>query len=414
MSQASLPIHPTSIGGLLTAERVTAWSGVLLIAECLTLLFFIAGTHGWIVPLPGPVSSDYVSFYAAGTLAAAGTPSLAYDTAAHYTAEQAAAAPGIAYFYFFYPPVFLLLCRLFAALPYLASYIVFQLVTGAAWLLGLRQVLRVSGSAWLLPCIAFPAAFWNIGLGQNAFLTASLFAFATCFVDRRPWLAGVLFGALCYKPHFGLLVPIALIAGRRWRTIAGAAIGVLGLVLVSGAIFGWQTWLSFLHQFAASRGTFEAGKVTFAHIVTPFGAARLAGASVSLAYTLQIVASLCASACVGLLWWRCCRPGPRNAALLAGTLLSVPVALPYDLLNAFVAAAWLVRDAMEQGDASRHAPLLTLLFLTPLFSLGLGRALHLQLAPCALATLLILCLQRGLEVPLAPRLEAPSTVSTSP
>jgi hypothetical protein len=77
-------------------------------------LFLVAGTHGLIVPLAGPTSTDFVSFYAAGALADAGTPELAYDQAAHDAAEQRATAAGVEYRFFYYPPVFLLLC---AALP---------------------------------------------------------------------------------------------------------------------------------------------------------------------------------------------------------------------------------------------------------------------------------------------------------
>ncbi|MGI4952831.1 MAG: hypothetical protein ACRYGM_13605, partial [Janthinobacterium lividum] len=46
------------------------------------------------VPGAAPISIDFVSFYAAGALANAGTPALAYDQAAHRLAEAAATAPG--------------------------------------------------------------------------------------------------------------------------------------------------------------------------------------------------------------------------------------------------------------------------------------------------------------------------------
>ena len=42
-------------------------------------------------------------------------------------------------------------------------------------------------------------------------------------MERRPALAGVCLGLLTYKPQFGLLFPLVLIADRRWRTIAVAA-----------------------------------------------------------------------------------------------------------------------------------------------------------------------------------------------
>jgi hypothetical protein len=59
-------------------------------------------------------------------------------------------------------------------------------------------------------------------LRQNSLLTAALFGAATLFVDRRPSVAGVLFGALCYEPPFGLLVPVALAAQKNWRAFAAA------------------------------------------------------------------------------------------------------------------------------------------------------------------------------------------------
>ena len=373
----------------------------MLAAECFTFLFFVAGTHGWIVKLKAPTTTDYVSFYAAGRLAAGSTPALAYDPAAHYLAEQSVTAPGIGYVYFFYPPTFLLLCRLLALLPYLISFIVFELATGIAWLAGIACILARPCRAWLLPCLAFPALFWNVGFGQNALLTASLFAFATVALERRPWLAGLLFGALCYKPHFGLLVPVALLFGRQWRSIAGAACSLVGLTVLSVAVFGWHIWAAFLRVFLASRLTFEAGHVTLSHLVTPFGAVLLASATTSWAYRVQAAISLFAACCVAWLWWRDDRPGLRHAALIVGTLLSIPVALTYDLLSAAVAAAWLMRDAADQGRSDRDAPLLGLLFLTPLAGPVLGRALHLQLSPLALLTLLLLSLHHSATTPVA-------------
>src|SRR6202007_3224914 len=104
----------------------------------------------------------------------------------------------------------------------------------------------------VIAILAFPAVWWNFGLGQNAFLTAALFGAATLLVDRRPILAGLLFGALCYKPHFGLLVPLALAAGGRWRCFAAAAASAGGLVLASLMVFGSSTWEAFLAAAAGS------------------------------------------------------------------------------------------------------------------------------------------------------------------
>ena len=70
---------------------------MLLAIEIAAFLFFAAGTHELIVPLAKPTTTDFVSFYAAGTLADTGSPQLAYNKAEHYAAEQRATRPGIDY-----------------------------------------------------------------------------------------------------------------------------------------------------------------------------------------------------------------------------------------------------------------------------------------------------------------------------
>ena len=60
----------------------------MLAVEIAFFIFFAAGTHGLIVPLKRPTSTDFVSFYAAGSLANADTAFLAYNQADHYAAEE--------------------------------------------------------------------------------------------------------------------------------------------------------------------------------------------------------------------------------------------------------------------------------------------------------------------------------------
>ena len=97
------------LGASLERRRFLTYCGVALVVESVVFLFLVAGTHGLIVPLSRPTSTDFVSFYAAGALADAGTPELSYDQLAHYRSEENATAAGIEYRFFYYPPVFLLL-----------------------------------------------------------------------------------------------------------------------------------------------------------------------------------------------------------------------------------------------------------------------------------------------------------------
>jgi len=370
--------------------RLFAWSLILACAELAATLFFVAGTHGWIVPLEAPTTTDFASFYAAGKLAAAGMARLAYDRAAHQAAEWAATEPGVPYQFFYYPPVFLLLAAPLARLPYLCAFAVFEAATLAFYLAALRPIARPRGWRWLVPALGFPAVFWTLGLGQNAFLSAALFALGTRLLDRKPLLAGLAFGCLAFKPHLGVLLPVALLAGRHWRAIGGAAAAAGALALLSWAVFGGAAWAAFLAAFAGAHGTYENGRIELAGMITVFAAARLLGAPVALAYAAQALAGVAAAAVVARLFWRGAPLPARAAGLIAGTLLAVPVLLLYDLMPLAVAGAWLLPRARGAAPGRGAFAAMLVLYTAPLYCRPLGLALHLGVAPLASAAVLLL------------------------
>jgi alpha-1,2-mannosyltransferase len=380
-------------GAWLDRERLFGYTAILGALELLTFLFMIAGTHGLVVRIDHPTTTDFVSFYGAGMLANDGTPALAYDHAAHYAAEQQAREPGIGYQYFYYPPVYLLLCSALARLPYIASFIVFETATLALFIAVAFAILGEWRWRMLVPLLAFPCVFWNFGLGQNAFLTAALFGAATLFVDRRPGLAGMLFGALCYKPHVALLVPVALAASRRWRAFAAAAATAAALIALSVACFGWDTWRAFFATFAHSNATYDSGRIDFNGFATPFGAIRLLGGSPVLAYLAQGLATLAAATLVAIVW----RRGPslpiRAAALAAGSLVAAPVLLIYDGMLAAVAGLWLARDWRRAIPWEKTA--IAALFVVPLFARNAASFLHAPVLPSAAIALFVLAALRA-------------------
>jgi alpha-1,2-mannosyltransferase len=334
-------------GRPLTRRSVTICCAILIVFEIGLFLFAVAGTYGLIVPLRRPATTDFVSFFAAGKLAAAGTPQLAYDQIAHYAAEQHAAQPGIQYNYFYYPPIFLIVCDILAHFPYLIAFGLFEATTLALYLLVAHQILNKDSIVNLVPVLALPPVFWTIGMGQNAFLTAALFGAATFFIDRRPTVAGLLFGGLCYKPHFALLVPVALIAGRHWRAFAATFASAALLSSVSLLLFGRPTWDAFLIAAAASPGVYGSGRIALGGFVTPFGAVLLLGGGLAFAYAVQAIATISAAVLVAVVWHRA-DPLPIRAAILAAaTLVAVPLAIVYDLMLASIAGLWLLRAGEE-------------------------------------------------------------------
>jgi alpha-1,2-mannosyltransferase len=382
------------LGAALHRNRVLVYCRVLLAVETAVFLFLVAGTHGLIVPLAGPTSTDFVSFYAAGALADSGKPELAYDQAAHDAAEQRATAAGVEYRFFYYPPVFLLLCAALASLPYLAAFLVFEALTLALCLIVMRETLAERDWSAVIPVLPFPAVFWTLGLGQNSFLTAALFGVGTLWIDRRPILAGICFGALCYKPHFALLVPVALLTGRDWRALGaflGSAVALCGLSLV---IFGWDTWQDYLAAAAGSHATYASGRINFGGLITPFGGVLLAGGTPNAAYVAQAAATLGAGLLVAFVWRRGLPLPIRAATLAAASLVAVPVALIYDFMLAAVAAAWLVRDPAGLAGWERVA--LTALFVLSMIPPSLAEAWHVPAGPLLALALLVLIAARAL------------------
>jgi alpha-1,2-mannosyltransferase len=383
-----------ALGVALDRDRVLAYCRILLAVETAVFLFLVAGTHGVIVPLARPTSTDFVSFYAAGSLADSGRPELAYDQVAHDAAEQGATAAGIEYRFFYYPPVFLLLCAALAHLSYLAAFLVFEAATLALFLIVTREILAECNWSTIIPVLAFPATFWTLGLGQNAFLTAALFGAGTLCIDRRPILAGFCFGALCYKPHFAVLVPVALLAGRHWRALAaslGSAAALCGLSLIA---FGWETWQGFAAAAAGSDATYASGRINFGGLITPFGGVLLAGGTPNAASMAQVAATLGAGLVVAFVWRRGLSLPLRGATLAAATLVAVPVALIYDLMLAAVAAAWLVRD--PAGIAGWERVALAALFVLSITPPGLAEAWHVPAGPIVALGLLALVAARAL------------------
>src|SRR5262249_15252789 len=158
---------------------------------------------------------------------------------------------------------------------------------------------------WVLLAVAFPAVFVNLGHGQNGLLTAALLGGALALLEARPILAGLLFGLLAYKPQFGLMIPLALVAGGYWRTIAAAAVTGALVVVATLASFGPETWHAFFASTGFSRTVLlETGDVGWHKMQSVFAWVRMWGGSVTLAYAVQGAVTL-ALAGASIWLWRC-------------------------------------------------------------------------------------------------------------
>jgi arabinofuranan 3-O-arabinosyltransferase len=336
-------------------------------------------SHWWIYDPDGlGIPTDFVNVWAAGKLALQGHPAQAWDWDIQKQVELALLRQDfIGYFAWHYPPPFLFIASLLAQLPYPAAFIGWVSASFVPYLAMMRAVVgRPFG--WLL-AIAFPMVFNNTLVGQNGFLTAALIGGTLYLIPVRPILAGVCLGLLTYKPQYGLLFPIVLIAASQWTVFVTAGVVAVMMALVSWLAFGTESWQAFFHWMPMfSQAFLTEGKATWWKLQSLFSMVRYLGGTEQLAWACQWV--LTASVAVVLvLMWRSRLPYTLKAAALAvGTLLTTPYLFMYDMMVLAIPVAFLVRMGLRSGFRPYELPALgcaLALFLTFTFTgqpTGLG------------------------------------------
>jgi alpha-1,2-mannosyltransferase len=382
-------------GDWLTSARARGYSQVLLVICAIAFSGWIAISDGLIDRNGKPLGTDFSNVYAAGALTWQGRPADAYEPARQHAAEKAIFGGREVPFYgWHYPPFFFVVAFLVAAVPYAYGLALWLVASFAAYLATLRAILPRPET--LLIAAAFPAVFINTGHGQNGFLTAALLGAALHWLDRRPWLAGLLIGCLAYKPQFGVLIPIALLAGRRWSTIGAAIVTVAALVTLSFAALGGGVW----HAFADSMNftqtvVLEQGGTGWEKIQSVFSAVRNWGGNLATAYAAQGALALLLAASLAWLWHSDAAFELKAAALAAGSLLATPYVLDYDLVVLAVAIAFLARHGLRCGFRDFEISLLAAAWLVPLLSRAIAGVTGLPLGLIVLLALYGFTLRRA-------------------
>ncbi len=372
-------------GDFLNATRLTAWSRILAAALAVFATVYVVKTVLHSASPDADLGADFTCYWAAGQMALHGLAAAVYEPSVLAAAQHnARTLPPNAFFPFYYPPPYLLLCVPLALLPYWVAMAVFVLGSLALLLVALRPLLPPG--IGLLPPLAFPGVLITAGTAQNGFLSAACFAGFAALADTRPILAGACLGALACKPQLAVCAPVALLFAGRWRCLGAAAAAFAALCLASLAAFGIAPWLAFLHHAGAASGTIAGGMLDEGKIMSSFIAARLLGAGFWLAGTVQ---ALVAAAVLVILFVRQAAPAPLAGGLLAAAaLLATPYLADYDLacmLPALaVAASLAARTGWQPGDKI----LLLAAYMMPLLARGVANRTGMQLAPLGIALLL--------------------------
>jgi arabinofuranan 3-O-arabinosyltransferase len=304
----------------------------------------------WVLDELGrPLPTDFVNVYAAGRLVLDGHAGAAYDWTIHRQAEHAAIGYAFdGYFNWPYPPTFLFAAAVLALLPPAPAMLAWMAATLPLYVATIRAIIG-SRVAIALAC-GFAGVPWTLWVGQNGFLTAALIGGALFWIEKRPVAAGILLGLLTYKPHFGLLFPIALAVGGHWRVIAAASVTACAFAFASTLAFGWDSWHAFVQAiFATGEMVFGEGRAGLVKQQSLMGCVRWLGGGTWLAGTLQATLMAACASAVALAWRRPLAYELKAAVLGVGAMLATPYLYIYDFPVLALPMAFVVRLGLGGG-----------------------------------------------------------------
>ena len=334
-------------GGLPTAALFVIALLIAMNTICLPVLFLVGN---WIVDGDGHNSlADFGTLWTSGALVRDHHPVLAYDWDAVRQAMTALTGNDhLARFGFHYPPPFLFVVALLAQLPYRLSFVLWVIGSTVPYAAVVRAIVaRPIG--WIV-ALAFPALFFNSIIGQNGCLTAVLMGGALLFLPTRPVLSGIFLGLLTYKPQYGLLFPLVLVATGQWRVIFSAAATTVVLFAVSWLAFGTATWLAFLQQApVASQAFLSNGEASFGKIQSLLALVRYAGGGEQLAWIMHWSLAAAIAVALVVLWRSQVRYEIKAAALALGAVLATPYVFMYDLVVLAIPVAFVIRLVLQTG-----------------------------------------------------------------
>ncbi len=340
------------------------------------------------------VAVDFALHWTASFLALAGEPAAVYDYPRLAAAEKN--LTGFGSLPWPYPPTALLADLPLSLAPYFISLALWLGLTLGIYLLVLYLI--APHPLTLLWSLAFFGTFANFTQGQNGFLSAALLGGGLLLLEDSPWSGGLLLGLLSYKPHLAALLPLALLAGRRWQALAATLGSGLALILASLALFGPGVWEAFLKNIPGTVNNLQSQALWFYKMPSVFAAARLAGAGITAAWLWHGLAMLAAVALVIRFWAGAARSAVRSATLVLAILLFSPHLWYYDLTLLALPLAWLWQEGRATGWLPGEQMLLVVSWMLPLLSFHMMVDLKWVHGPLYLVLPLIMVFRRHRQV----------------
>ena len=354
-------------------NKITRWIPAAIVAALIPalLMFLIL----WIIPAAGHEGTErtaramrgFTNIWFAGSMARSpdGVP---YDFNAYNAALRSVFGENFPRHIWGYPPSMLLAAAPFSFLPIFASFLLWTLLG----VFSLVCATGLTGREKHLPFgviaagILSPAVAENALSGQTGALAGSLLLGGLILCTTWPRLSGFMFGILAVKPQMGFLIPMHLIAARKWLVLLWGAAGLTVMFILSCMFFGMDSWIKFaagtgkgMSEIMSMPWTGAPAQVNF---TSPFMGFRALGISLGAAWLIQALITIgCAITC-----WKITRrvisitgnyPADGTelkflciAVVVCLDLLSVPYSHNYDMPAMAFAVALIVRNGILHNN----------------------------------------------------------------
>jgi hypothetical protein len=369
----------------------SAWLWELSLVSWLMLASYLLTAHGHLDWTGHALGRDFVNYWTAGHLVVEGRVADIFHPPLFLGNEHRLFDPRLPFHFWSYPPPALFLVAPLGLTSYFTGFGLWSLVGVVLLIPAVRLWVHESQApgwaVWLI--VLAPAVSTNIALGQNGSYTAALMIGGLMLMDKRPRLAGLMFGLLIFKPQIGLLLPVAVLASRRWSVLGVAAATGIAVVVLSALVFGLDAWRGFFGPTLFTQSLMlKQGHGPFGWMMpSAYMAARVLHMSWPIATAIQAPFTLASIYIVWRVWSRPDVPLYLKAAIvMTATFVASPQGFNYDLIPASGAAALLLWRRDHRVWIGW--PLAILAWSLPVLMLAL-ESVHAPVAPLILTALLL-------------------------
>ena len=365
-----------------------AYAGVKSLIDSLKPADGLTGIYGQYV------GRDFVFFYAAAKHAVTGNIA---DLYANYWVNNTSGSiiPELGNqllpeWGWLYPPHYLLLITPLGFLPYYYALGLWLTVSLLLPAFVLWHFWKMRGGLWL-------AAVFNINviyclsMGQNALIFSAIAGMGIALLQKRPLLAGVCFAVLSMKPHFAVLIPLALILGRYWQALLYTIASILLLMAATSLAFGWDVWAMAAAHFTSVKSVSLTSEIWFFSIYSTYRALLEIGLPEIYAwYGYFLIAALTLYGVVKV--WRGENTlAEKWLAFAIAALLCSPYNLAYDSVwLALPAMVWLYQTLMQNRKLPLTVYILLAMLIFAIAIISIGNYMAILLIISSLVMLLLL------------------------